>query len=69
MAGRFRLLDKWLDFVRQRKHMMRVINEDQWRQVGAAALSSLYVTMPMLLPCSPSAPGFCCGHAPMSVQV
>uniref|UniRef100_A0A7S3QKI9 Defective in cullin neddylation protein n=1 Tax=Dunaliella tertiolecta TaxID=3047 RepID=A0A7S3QKI9_DUNTE len=33
MVGRFRLLDKWLDFVRQRKSTMRVISEDQWRQL------------------------------------
>eukprot|EP00967_Tisochrysis_lutea_P053741 scaffold66971_cov17-Tisochrysis_lutea.AAC.1 len=38
MVGRFRLLDKWLDFVRQRKSTMRVISEDQWRQVGGAGV-------------------------------
>jgi len=35
LSGRFRLLDKWLEFVRQRKSLMRLINEDQWRQVRA----------------------------------
>ncbi len=34
LPGRFRLLEHWCDFVGARAAQLRVINEDQWRQVG-----------------------------------
>lgn len=34
LAGRLRLLDRWLEFVTSKSDELRVINEDQWRQVG-----------------------------------
>lgn len=37
LAGRFRLLGPWLDFLSQERSSMRVVNEDQWRQVGGGA--------------------------------
>mmetsp|Transcript_28245 Transcript_28245/g.72017 ORF Transcript_28245/g.72017 Transcript_28245/m.72017 type:complete len:354 (-) Transcript_28245:307-1368(-) len=33
LYGRFRLLDKWREFIQTKRDMLRVINEDQWRQV------------------------------------
>eukprot|EP00195_Chlamydomonas_chlamydogama_P011320 CAMPEP_0202897888 /NCGR_PEP_ID=MMETSP1392-20130828/6541_1 /ASSEMBLY_ACC=CAM_ASM_000868 /TAXON_ID=225041 /ORGANISM="Chlamydomonas chlamydogama, Strain SAG 11-48b" /LENGTH=294 /DNA_ID=CAMNT_0049583653 /DNA_START=176 /DNA_END=1058 /DNA_ORIENTATION=+ len=33
LAGRFRLLSAWCDFLWQKHSTVRVINEDQWRQV------------------------------------
>ena len=35
LAGRFRLLDRWCEFVQGRSTDVRVISEDQWRQVRA----------------------------------
>lgn len=34
MPGRFRLLNDWVEFVLSRQHVVRMLTEDQWRQVG-----------------------------------
>lgn len=36
LSGRFRLLDRWIMFVRNQAQLL-TITEDTWRQVGSAA--------------------------------
>lgn len=51
MHGRFRLLDKWMEYIVQKRGTVHVINEDQWRQVRCSTCWGLdhIINLPLLL--------------------